>query len=42
MTRQERTTEIVAIGLPVLLEAVTIIGFIGMLALWFGIGSGQI
>lgn len=39
---KEWATEIVAIGLPVLIEAVAVIMFIGMAALWIGIGSGRI
>jgi hypothetical protein len=42
MTRQERSAEIVAIGLPVLLAAVAVIGIVGMIALWAGIKSGAI
>lgn len=39
---KERATEIVAITVPVLIEAVAVILFIGMAALWIGIGSGRI
>jgi hypothetical protein len=39
---KERATEIVAIGLPVLLEAVAVVFTIAIAALWTGIASGRI
>lgn len=34
--------EIVAIGLPVLIEVVAVVLFIGMIAVWAALASGQV
>lgn len=39
---KQQAQEIVAVTVPVLIEAVAVIMFIGMAALWVGIGSGRI
>lgn len=39
---RERAEEIVAIGLPVVLEMVAVVGFIMMAVLWVGVATGKI
>jgi hypothetical protein len=39
-TPSPRIEEIVAVTVPVLIEAVAVVMFIGMIAIWAAIGSG--
>lgn len=39
---RERTTEVMQIAVPVLIEVVAVVLFIAMIAVWAAIGSGSI
>jgi hypothetical protein len=42
MSRRIDAVEIAAIALPVLLEVVAVVAFLGMIAVWAALASGQV
>jgi hypothetical protein len=40
--RKPDPVELVAIGVPILLEAVAVVLFIGMIAVWVALASGRV